>query len=576
MRLETGEHTLRVIAEAYTLTTAADRPYVYLDDPAGRRIADLFVPASAHTLEGPDDTIRVGEWEAREAEGTLTLCLSMQSSVWDGKTAILTCLPHRLTFHVEVQGRGRLSDVCVFGGYYSGQIRWGSGFFESGARFRKGFNPEPTTAETYTFAPDTGSVIDLTGVPVPGRDHWFFTPPPFGFAFETESGWLALGVEAAFGANRFTEYRYHGRQGAFHLSLAYDGQTVVDGAYTLPAIGMDFGRSDAYEALSAHADALRSQGLAPTIDALRHPAWWREPLFCGWGAQCETSSRQGGRAPDFARQSIYEGYLETLDANDVDPGIIVIDDKWQASYGNNDVDPAKWPDLRGFIDRQHQRGRHVLLWLKAWDPEGVPVEECVANAGRQPTAVDPTNPAFIERLQASVRRMLSPVGYDADGFKIDFTARIPAGPGQRLAGNLWGLELMKTYLGLIYRTAKEAKPDALVIAHTPHPYLADVIDMVRLNDVNTAHPVAPAMTHRARIAGLACPSALIDTDNWPMPNRSAWREYVTVQPTLGVPALYFATAIDSSHEPLKPEDYHLIRETWTAYRRSIKEEDHTR
>ena len=93
-----------------------------------------------------------------------------------------------------------------------------------------------------------------------------------------------------------------------------------------------------------------------------------------------------------------------LDANGVDPGIVVIDDKWQASYGDNEVDASKWPDLRGFVDRQHGRGRHVLLWLKAWDPEGVPVEECVRNAANRPTAVDPTNPAFVERLRAGVRR----------------------------------------------------------------------------------------------------------------------------------------------------------------------------
>lgn len=576
MRLETGEHTLRVVAEAYTLTTAADRPYVHLDDHAGRRIADLFVPASAHTLEGRDDTVGVGAWQAEEAAGAITLRLPMQSSLWDGKTAILTCRPNRLAFHLEVQGRGRLSEVCVFGGYYSGQIRWGSGFFESGSRFLKGFSPEPTTAEAYEFAPESGAVIDLTGVPVPGRDHWFFTPPPFCLAFETESGWLAFGVEAAPGANRFTEYRYHGHQGAFHLSLAFDGQTRVDGTYALPAVGIDLGRADPYEALRSHADALRAHSLAPTVNAVSRPGWWREPLFCGWGAQCEIASRESGRAPDFARQAVYEGFLEALDANGVDPGIVVIDDKWQASYGDNEVDVSKWPDLRGFVDRQHGRGRHVLLWLKAWDPEGVPVEECVRNAANRPTAVDPTNPAFVERLRAGVRRMLSADGYDADGFKIDFTARIPAGPSQHLAGDLWGLELMKAYLGLIYQAAKEAKPDALVIAHTPHPYLADVLDMVRLNDVNTAHPVPAAMTHRARIARLACPSALIDTDNWPMPDRAAWREYVTVQPTLGVPALYFATAIDSTREPLQPDDYRLIRETWAAYRRSIQEEDRSR
>jgi hypothetical protein len=34
-----------------------------------------------------------------------------------------------------------------------------------------------------------------------------------------------------------------------------------------------------------------------------------------------------------------------------------------------------------------------------------------------------------------------------------------------------------------------------------------------------------------------------------------------------VPALYFATHIDRTGEPLTEDDYRLIRETWAAYRK---------
>ncbi len=128
---------------------------------------------------------------------------------------------------------------------------------------------------------------------------------------------------------------------------------------------------------------------------------------------------------------------------------------------------------------------------------------------------------------------------------------------------------MRCYLELLYREAKQVKPDALVIAHTPHPYVAEVVDMVRLNDINTAQPVLEAMARRAQVARLACPAALIDTDDWPMPSKAAWRAYARLKPELGVPALYYVTHIDGSGEALDEDDYALIRETWTAYRAAL-------
>jgi hypothetical protein len=293
--------------------------------------------------------------------------------------------------------------------------------------------------------------------------------------------------------------------------------------------------------------------------------WWHSPIFCGWGAQCHLAASQGGRAPEYARQDVYEDFLKTLEAEDVNPGIVVLDDKWQSMYGENRADESKWPDLHSFIARQHAHGRKVLLWLKAWDPEGLPLEECVTNATGLPVAGDPSNPAYERRLRESIQKMISSHGYDADGFKIDFTARIPAGPGLNIHGNTWGLELMRLYLSILHSEAKRIKPDALIMTHTPHPYLEDVIDMIRLNDINGGRDVKESMTHRARVAAIACPQLSIDTDDWPMPDKAAWRAYTRLQPDLGVPSLYYVTHIDASGEALDAEDYQLIRESWARY-----------
>ncbi len=553
-----------VKADAYTLTCAHDRPYVYLSDTKGKRLAELFALAGVHTLSGRDDTVSVSNWEVTRSPDEIILTLTAVSSIWQKKTVRFRCQPHRFSYEVEVEGQGSLTDVIYFGGYYSGQVRWGSGFFWSSHRFKKGFNPEPTTHESYHFNPDSGSIIDLSGVPLPGKGSWFFTPPPFCFAFAANKQWVGFGVEAAPGENRYDQYEYRGQQGAFSLSLAYEGYTQVDGHYALPAIGIDFGGNE-YEALERHVDALRAKGCVADRSAEVKPDWWHEPIYCGWGSQCYVASLQKKtRAPDYARQVLYEDFLTSLESRGISPGIVVLDDKWQATYGENRVDESKWHDIRGFIADQHAAGRKVLLWLKAWDPEGIPTEECVTNAAGLALAVDPTNPAFEARFRESIRVMLS--DYNADGFKIDFTARIPVSPGARSYENVWGLELMKRYLSIIYSEAKRVKPDALVMSHTPHPYLSDVLDMIRLNDINIAKDVRRSMTHRAKIAQLACRDAIIDTDNWPIKDKRTWRSYMQLQPELGVPSLYYATHIDSTQEPLDDDDYALIRDTWAAYR----------
>ncbi len=565
MRLTRHGGALVLTAQRYSLIFPADRPFVYLQDEKGKRLAELFVLSSVHPLSDRDDTTAIGSWQVEEGPAEVIFSLIAESSVWETKVYRFRCHPTRFLYDIQVVGRGRLTEANYFGGYYSGQLRWGSGFFSSGQRFERGFSPEPNTDEVNHFSPDAGSTIDLMGVPLPGKGGWFFTPPPFCFAFQGNNGWLGMGVEAVSGGKRFTEFSYHGRNRSFYLSLSFEGHTSFRGSYHLPSIGFDFG-GDEMSVLTAHVKALAAADVITPIHATDKPAWWREPIFCGWGEQCYLAAVEEGRAPDFARQELYEQIVRTLERNGIYPGTITIDDKWQSTYGNNCADREKWPDLEGFIREQHSAGRRVLLWLKAWDCEGLPADECIRNARGLPLTVDPSNPRYEKRLREQVRRMLSSRGYDADGFKIDFSARIPSGPGICTFGDVWGLELMKLYLGIIYDEAKKCKRDALVITHTAHPYLADVVDMIRLNDINMGKDVLKAMEQRARIAEIACPGALIDTDNWPITDRASWREYVRLQPELGVPSLYYATHIDSTGEELRPEDYQLVREVWASYR----------
>jgi hypothetical protein len=132
--------------------------------------------------------------------------------------------------------------------------------------------------------------------------------------------------------------------------------------------------------------------------------------------------------------------------------------------------------------------------------------------------------------------------------------------------------LLHRLLELIYRSAKAAKADALVVTHAASPLFTDVTDMVRLNDLmrlddpDPRVPAVPQMRHRARVAASIEPGMLIDTDDWCMPSKAEWRAYLDAKPELGVPALYYATGIDHSGEAFDADDYAAIRAAWDRWK----------
>ncbi|HET8778092.1 MAG TPA: hypothetical protein VFN76_10565, partial [Candidatus Limnocylindria bacterium] len=479
---------------------------------------------------------------------------------------------------VDVTGSGHLVQARLLGGWYSGNPRWGGGIFHSQWPARTLFDPSPDDPKRILQPASEAASIGVVGGSLPGRGHWFFTPAPFllaGTRSETADPdgagpWTTLELRCSVDAATFTEARYAAFLGGFSIELAYEGETRVEGSFSTPPLVITPGAGDPYLALARHADILRADGLAPRPRRHR-PDWWTRPIFCGWGEQCRQAKLSGAHPTSLSRRARYDEWLGVLASHSVVPGTIVIDDKWQSTYGRNDPDAERWPDLRGWIAQRHADGQRVLLWFKAWDPEGLPVEACVTDALGQPVAADPTSPTYEEILREAMHAMLGADGLAADGLKVDFTAQTPSGPGLRRTGREWGVALLHRLLALVYRFAKEANPDALVVTHTASPLFTDVTDMIRLNDLlrlddpDPFAPAVPQMRHRARVAASVEPGMLIDTDDWCMPSKAEWRSYLAVKPDLGVPALYYATGIDHSGEAFDDEDYAAIRHAWARW-----------
>jgi hypothetical protein len=539
-----------------TYGAAVDGAYLALTTVRGEPVARLSLHSAFDRLDARDETI---ELDVRENGDTIEVARS--STAWERAGLTIVCADDHLELRAHVAGRGVLTDVHLLGGRAAAP--GSTGFMPSATAAARLFTPNPGDPGKLALSAGESAAIGVSGDGLPGRGHWFFTPAPLFFALDD----LGIGLVAPVEELRFVEVEYRGGDRAFHLVLSYDGHTRVDGELHAPAVFLRPGVADPYEGIRRHRDDLEP----PARPAVEAP-WWREPIFCGWGAQCHLASRRGTGGPDEATQANYDSFLAALAEHGVVPGTIVIDDKWQDAYGTNEPDLRKWPDLKRWIADRHRQGQRVLLWWKAWDPEGLDPALCIRAADGRAVAVDPTNPRTRDLLRESMQRLLSPGGLDADGLKVDFTARTPSGASLELHGDNWGIALLHELLSVVYAGAKEAKTDALVITQTPHPGFVDVADMIRLNDMlriddGTPYPaVVPQMVHRAGVAGAACPELLIDTDDWTIPDKETWREYAELKPALGVPSLYYATHLDLTGEALDDDDYALLARTWAEWR----------
>ena len=383
--------------------------------------------------------------------------------------------------------------------------------------------------------------------------------------------WIGLSILAPIAEQTFTNYAYVPVTGGFSLRLDYEGQTAVSGTFTTPPLVIHLDGRDPEDVLARHRTLHDEYGATPVRPPVPPPAWWQGPIFCGWGAQCALGARTGQPPQPLATQVNYDRFLTALAAKGIVPRTVVVDDKWQADYATCRPDPRKWADLKGWIAERHAAGQRVLLWWKAWDPEGAPADACLTDAAGEPVALDPDSPACVALITEAVEYMLSPDGLDADGFKIDFTARTPSGSSIRHAGRRWGTALLHEQLRLVYDAAKQVKPEALVVTHTPNPAFIDVTDMIRLNDVlravDAAEPgyVARHMTYRAGVVKAVCPELGIDTDGWMMPSHAEWRSYLDVQHGLGVPALYYVDGTDTDKYDFGPEDFAAIQASWQRF-----------
>lgn len=271
------------------------------------------------------------------------------------------------------------------------------------------------------------------------------------------------------------------------------------GGLVLPPLVFRFGNKGIFDALERHVEALRQEGKV-SFPKQQFPAWHSGISACTWRFQSKEPRR------DQATQQNCEKYVKLLEDHGLSFDILIIDDSWQKAHSLWEPEPCKWNDLRGFIDSQHKRGRHVLLWLSTW-ADGLPDEMKIDNYWNVEA------PELRDRLRQMAHQMLSSEAgcYNADGVKFDFTCCMPKDFKQlRYKGNAYLLERFR----LLAEVLLEAKPDAVLDFQCCNPYFSRFQTMLRLNDYfGLPENGLAEMRFRATIARIVAPGSIIDTDH---------------------------------------------------------------
>ena len=71
-------------------------------------------------------------------------------------------------------------------------------------------------------------------------------------------------------------------------------------------------------------------------------------------------------------------YAQSMLDNGLPPGVLMIDDTWQAGYGDWRFEPSRFKDPKGMIDKLHEKGFKVLLWMCPWVSMDIPAFRRIA------------------------------------------------------------------------------------------------------------------------------------------------------------------------------------------------------
>ncbi len=127
-------------------------------------------------------------------------------------------------------------------------------------------------------------------------------------------------------------------------------------------------------------------------------------------------------------------YAENILSHGLPPGILMIDDNWHEDYGTLKFHAGRFPDPQGMVNRLHELGFHVLLWVcPFFSPDGEVYRDLkrrgylLKNPDGRPVVrewwngfsavLDGSNPEAVSWFAGELDRLVET--YGIDGFKLD-------------------------------------------------------------------------------------------------------------------------------------------------------------
>jgi len=495
--------------------------------------------------------------------------ITANSSLWQERLFRWIFLPDHIEFQHQAQGSARLGRCYFLSNGVSAPWDDGTspGVDANTTIFASEyFSPAVNLADEYYFKiaqPQSVGILPVNTGSGYRPAEWTgdFAPPPLLLSFRKGSAWASIGIGARPGSYLFNSLEYTGsRYAGASFYVDYLGYCSAADGFSSPTLAIHFGY-DEYETLKRFVDWLDSSGFS-TGRKSTGAAWHRRPIFCGWGEQENQKRRYPGAVRDFCTQENYESWIRALNSRALPVGTVVIDDKWQSHYGTFEVDEKKWPDMKGFITRQHAADRRVLLWVPAYHIEGLEKSMCVLENGRA-IAADVTNARYQEMLRGRIEFLVRDLG--VDGFKEDWVRGVTVKPDAQLTEPVIGLEFERRFQSILYDEAHRWKPDAMIETQTPNPLFRESSDVLRLNDIwYGARDVTATMRRRARIAHIAG-WPLVDCDDASSTDLEEWWNYMQAQPSIGIPSLYVVSRMQTTFETIPERYWAYLATLWRNY-----------
>jgi hypothetical protein len=346
-------------------------------------------------------------------------------------------------------------------------------------------------------------------------------------------------------------------------------------------------KQNAYECLSQYTNYLVEDGIVKPKTEADMVDWWYSPMWCSWGDQHIFDGYEVVKLADTTETRLRIVYnindktiqrsVDIIMKNDLPIRTLIVDDRWYTYQGDMKVDIAKFPDLRGSVDRLHDDEFKVIAWASLYKFE----EESEVFQKHPDWFLLHHFPYYSEYekgmlflnyadetiadayLTELLERLLSdkPGCYNFDGIKFDWPFLVPH--NYPYENRDWvGKEAPVYYAQKkMYDIAKSIKKDALIIGVTPHPFFNDTQDIIRTYDILTFDPTIHL--DRAKYIKSIAPGMVPAMDEHVFyQNLDAYLEEGT---QLGIPMFYNLVMMHGDDHIFTAKDYQKIRDVLLRY-----------